>query len=67
MNVFKKVDGEVVHFWGTEIPDNDMDMVWACWNLMDLTPEGRPDRPNPPQDYKSQYTEENYSEPQGSR
>jgi predicted dithiol-disulfide oxidoreductase (DUF899 family) len=62
MNVFKKVDGSIFHFWGSEILSNDIDMVWPYWNLMDLTPEGRPDRPNPPQDFRSQYLEENYSE-----
>jgi len=62
MNVFKKVDGSIFHFWGSEIPTNDIDMVWPYWNLMDLTPQGRPDRPNPPQDFRSRYLEENYSE-----
>lgn len=62
MNVFKKIDGEIFHFWGSEIPTNDIDMVWPYWNLMDLTPAGRPNRPNPPQDFRSRYLEENYSE-----
>ena len=62
MNVFKKIDGEIFHFWGSEIPTNDIDMVWSYWNLMDLTPAGRPNRPNPPQDFRSRYLEENYSE-----
>lgn len=62
MNVFKKVDGQTFHFWGSEIPNNDIDMIWPYWNLMDLTPAGRPDRPNPPQDFRSRYLEENYSE-----
>lgn len=62
MNVFKRIDGEIFHFWGSEIPTNDIDMVWPYWNLMDLTPAGRPNRPNPPQDFRSRYLEENYSE-----
>lgn len=61
MNVFKKKGDEVLHFWGSEIATNDMDMFWPYWNLMDLTPEGRPNRPNPPQDFRSRYLEENYS------
>lgn len=62
MNVFRKVDGQVFHFWGSEIPDNDIDMIWPYWNLMDLTPAGRPDRQAPPQEFRSRYVEENYSE-----
>lgn len=60
INVFKKADGSIFHFWGSEIPDNDIDMIWAYWNLMDLLPAGRPDRANPPQDFRSRYLEENY-------
>ncbi len=60
MNVFKKVGDDVLHFWGSEIAQNDIDMIWPYWNLMDLTPEGRPNRPNPPQNFRSRYLEENY-------
>ena len=28
---------------------NHVDTVWPYWNLMDFTPEGRPDIPTPPQ------------------
>ncbi len=62
LNVFRKIDGAIYHFWGSEIADNDIDMVWPYWNLMDLTPEGRPERGSPPQDFRSRYLEENYSE-----
>ena len=62
MHVFKKYEGNIHHFWGTELTDNDLDMVWPYWNLMDMTPEGRPDRPNPPQDFRSLFQEENFSE-----
>jgi len=62
INVFKKVDGAIFHFWGSEIPDNDIDMVWSYWNLMDLTPAGRPDRASPPQNFRSRYLEENFSD-----
>lgn len=59
MNVFKRVDGETFHFWGSEIPDNDLDMIFPYWNLMDMTPMGRPDRPSPPQGFRSRYLEDN--------
>lgn len=62
LNVFKKMDGSIFHFWGSEIPSNDIDMVWPYWNLMDLTPAGRPNRESPPQDFRSKYLEENYSD-----
>jgi len=62
MHVFKKEDGNIYHFWGTELTSNDMDMVWPYWNLMDLTPAGRPNRSNPPQDFRCKFLEENYSE-----
>ncbi len=61
LNVYTKEEAGVFHFWGSEIPNNDIDMVWPYWNLMDLTPEGRPDRSSPPQDFRSKYLEENYS------
>ena len=61
MHVFKKHEGEIHHFWGTELTDNDLDMVWPYWNLMDMTPEGRPDRHSPPQDFRSRFQEEHYS------
>ncbi|MCR9278157.1 MAG: DUF899 family protein [Pseudomonadaceae bacterium] len=61
LNVFRRIDGAIHHFWGSEIADNDIDMVWPYWNLMDLTPEGRPERGSPPQDFRSRYLEDNYS------
>jgi len=62
MHVFKKENGAIYHFWGSELTNNDIDMVWPYWNLMDLTPEGRPDRPNPPQNFRSEFLEENYGD-----
>lgn len=61
MHVFKKEADGIYHFWGTEGTDNDLDMIWLYWNLMDLTPAGRPDRPNPPQEFRARFFEENYS------
>ena len=49
MHVFKKRDGRIFHFWSTETMSNHVDTVWPYWNLMDFTPEGRPDRQTPPQ------------------
>ena len=45
MHVFKKHDGKIFHFWGTETMANHVDTVWPYWNLMDFTPEGRPALP----------------------
>jgi predicted dithiol-disulfide oxidoreductase (DUF899 family) len=44
INVFKKMAGEVFDFWGTEVPENHLDMAWSYWHLIDLTPEGLSDR-----------------------
>lgn len=62
MQVFTKEDDTIYHFWGTELANNDIDMVWPYWNLMDMTPAGRPNRPNPPQTFRSMYLEENYAD-----
>ena len=62
LNVFQKVDGQIFHFWGSEMPTNNIDMVWPYWNLMDLVPAGRPDRANPPQNYRSEFLEQNYDD-----
>jgi predicted dithiol-disulfide oxidoreductase (DUF899 family) len=61
MHVFKEGADGIYHFWGTELTSNDLDIIWLYWNLMDLTPAGRPARPNPPQDFRSRFLEENYS------
>jgi predicted dithiol-disulfide oxidoreductase (DUF899 family) len=60
MHVFRKRDGKIFHFWGTETMSNHVDTVWAYWNLMDFTPEGRPDISTPPQDFRSEFLEKNY-------
>jgi predicted dithiol-disulfide oxidoreductase (DUF899 family) len=39
---------------------NHVDTVWAYWNLMDFTPEGRPDVDTPPQNFRSEFLEKNY-------
>lgn len=60
MHVFQKLDNEIFHFWGTEMQGNHVDTVWPYWNLMDFTPEGRPDRMTPPQDFRSRFLEDNF-------
>jgi len=60
MHVFRKQDGGIFHFWGTELGGNHIDTVWPYWNLMDFTPAGRPDRPTPPQVFRSKFLEDNY-------
>ncbi len=60
LHVFRKLDGEIYHFWGTELQPNHVDTVWPYWNLMDFTPEGRPDRMTPPQNFRSKFLEEHF-------
>ena len=60
LHVFRKVDGDIFHFWGTELQGNHVDTVWPYWNLMDFTPEGRPDRMTPPQNFRSKFLEDNF-------
>ena len=60
MHVFRKQDGDILHFWATELPGNHVDTVWPYWNLMDFTPEGRPDIPTPPQKFRSEFLEKHY-------
>ncbi len=60
MHCFQKRDGRIFHFWSTESMMNHVDTVWPYWNLMDFTPEGRPDRQTPPQRFRSEFLERNY-------
>ena len=60
MHVFMRRDGRIVHFWATELKGNHVDTVWPYWNLMDFTPEGRPDIPVPPQTFRSLFLEKHY-------
>ena len=52
VNVFVKRKDGIHHFYGTELihtkpdPGQDprpVDIIWPLWNLLDMTPEGRPD------------------------
>ena len=62
MHVFRKQGGKILHFWGTESTSNHVDTVWPYWNLMDFTPEGRPDVETAPQQFRSRFLEEHYLE-----
>ena len=55
MQVFVKRNGRIYHFWGSDLASNQVDMVWPYWNLMDMTPQGRPDGGAPPQDYVCEF------------
>jgi predicted dithiol-disulfide oxidoreductase (DUF899 family) len=60
MHAFTRRDGKIFHFWGTEVTANHLDTVWPFWNLMDFTPEGRPDILTPPQNFRSKFLEKHY-------
>jgi len=60
MHVFTKQDGKIFHFWGTETMSNHVDTVWPYWNLMDYTPEGRPNLDTPPQKFRSRFLEKHF-------
>jgi predicted dithiol-disulfide oxidoreductase (DUF899 family) len=60
MHVFTKRAGQILHFWGTETMSNHVDTVWPYWNLMDFTPEGRPNVDTPPQTFRSEFLEKHY-------
>jgi predicted dithiol-disulfide oxidoreductase (DUF899 family) len=60
MHVFRKRGGKISHFWGTETMECHMDTVWPYWNLMDFTPEGRPEIPTAPQAFRSEFMEAHF-------
>ena len=60
MLVFTKRGGKIHLFWATELDSNHVDTVWPYWNLMDFTPEGRPDLVVPPQKFRSEFLEKHY-------
>jgi predicted dithiol-disulfide oxidoreductase (DUF899 family) len=50
LNVFRKQDGVIRHFWGSELllvpaekgmNGRHVDFMWPLWNVFDTTPEGR--------------------------
>ena len=60
MLAFRKIDGRIHLSWSTENMSNHVDTVWPYWNLMDFTPDGRPDRTTPPQNFRSEFLERHY-------
>lgn len=60
MLTFMKKDGGIFLFWATEGMMNHVDTVWPYWNLLDFTPEGRPNRDTPPQKFRSAFLEKHY-------
>lgn len=51
MNVFRNADGGIHHSWCSELffagaekgqHSRHVDMLWPLWNVLDLTPDGRP-------------------------
>ena len=60
MLVFTKRGTKIHLFWATELDSNHVDTVWPYWNLMDFTPEGRPDLVVPPQKFRSEFLEKHY-------
>ena len=60
MLVFTRRHGRIFHFWSTETMSNHVDTVWPYWNLMDFTPEGRPNYDTPPQAFRSEFLETHY-------
>jgi predicted dithiol-disulfide oxidoreductase (DUF899 family) len=61
MLCFVKGAGGIFLFWATETIGNHVDTVWPYWNLMDFTPEGRPERDTPPQRFRSEFLETHFS------
>src|SRR5574337_1211867 len=50
LNVFRKKNGAIHHFWGSELmfmpadkgqDPRHVDFIWPLWNVLDATPEGR--------------------------
>jgi len=62
MLVFRRRGGAISLFWSAE--GMGVDTVWPYWNLMDMTPGGRPDRLTPPQDFRPEFFEKSHLEKQ---
>ncbi len=60
MHAFRKKGSEIFRLWGTENMSNHVDTVWPYWNLVDFTPEGRPNIVTPPQEFRSEFPERHY-------
>ena len=61
LNVFTRRDGEIRHFWGSELADAPsepgqeprlVDFIWPIWSVLDVTPEGRGTDWSPQREYE---------------
>ena len=61
LNVFTRRDGEIRHFWSSELMSapreagqepRHVDFMWPIWNVLDTTPEGRGSAWSPRVDYE---------------
>lgn len=62
LNVFRKTDDGIFHFYSTELlftpadkgqNSRHVDTIWPIWNLFDYTPEGRGENWFPKHEYKN--------------
>jgi predicted dithiol-disulfide oxidoreductase (DUF899 family) len=62
LNVFRKTDEGIFHFYATELlfapsekgqDGRHVDSIWPLWNLFDLTPEGRGTNWHPKHEYNN--------------
>ncbi len=68
MNVFRKTDDGIFHFWASELLNRPManghprhvDIIWPMWNLLDMTPEGRGNTMVPKQNFEHRVFTERY-------
>lgn len=60
LNVFTRRDGEIRHFWASELfgaphpsgqGQRHVDSLWPIWSVLDVTPAGRPAGWEPQRDY----------------
>jgi predicted dithiol-disulfide oxidoreductase (DUF899 family) len=60
LNAFTRRDGEIRHFWASELmsaprdPEQEprhVDFIWPIWNVLDATPGGRGDEWTPQREY----------------
>ena len=67
MNVFRRTDEGIFHWWSSELIRRPMesghprhvDAIWPMWNLLDMTPDGRGTGSIPKQDFRHEYFTEN--------
>ncbi len=68
MNVFRKTEDGIFHFWSSELVNHPMDnghprhvdIIWPMWNLLDMTPQGRGNTLVPRQNFDHKVFSERY-------